>query len=135
MITIKTSVIPEKNQIVELYDLNDWSAADKPEKLFLALQNSHKLVTAWQDKQLVGLGNAISDGHLVVYFPHLLVHPEYRHKGIGKAIMKQLSDMYKGFHQQVLIADPKAINFYLKCGFKKTGKCQAMWVYEGKEFD
>jgi GNAT superfamily N-acetyltransferase len=32
----------------------------------------------------VGLGNAISDGALVVYYPHMLVLPEYQGRGIGR---------------------------------------------------
>jgi GNAT superfamily N-acetyltransferase len=44
----------------------------------------------------VGLGNAISDGHLVVYFPHLVVHPEYQGRGIGNGPMKMMMSRYRG---------------------------------------
>lgn len=70
-------------KIVALYKANGWSAADKPTELYNALKNSHSLVTAWDGNKLIGLGNAISDGHLVVYYPHLLVHPDYQGKGVG----------------------------------------------------
>ena len=66
------------------------------------------------DDRLIGLGNAISDGHLVVYYPHLLVDPEYQRKGIGSQLMKRLMAKYEGFHQHVLIADGRAIDFYRK---------------------
>lgn len=62
--------------IVELYRANAWSVADKPEQLRNALHNSHSLISAWLNHDLVGLGNAISDGHFVVYYPHVLVHPD-----------------------------------------------------------
>jgi GNAT superfamily N-acetyltransferase len=58
--------------------------------LFNGLLNSDTLITAWENKKLVGLGNAISDGHLVVYYPHLLVHPDYQGKGIGKMIFDKI---------------------------------------------
>lgn len=61
------------NDLLQLYEANKWSAADKPELLIKALLNSHSLVTAWDGTTLVGLGNAISDGYLVDYYPHLLV--------------------------------------------------------------
>jgi GNAT superfamily N-acetyltransferase len=48
---------------------------------------SYLLITAWNENELVGLGNAISDGYLVVYYPHLLIKPNYQRKGIGKMIM------------------------------------------------
>lgn len=56
-----------ENDILKLYQANKWSAAEKPELLMKALLNSHSLVTAWDGATLVGLGNAISDGYLVVY--------------------------------------------------------------------
>ena len=65
------------DQILDLYKANKWSAAEKPEELFNALMNSHSLLSAWVNGRLVGIGNAISDGHLVVYYPHLLVHPDF----------------------------------------------------------
>ena len=64
--------------IRELYVSNDWSAAKKPTALYNGLLNSHSLWTAWDKDRLIGLGNAISDGYLVVYYPHLLVHPDYQ---------------------------------------------------------
>jgi len=73
-----------------LYRANEWSSAQKPELLHSALMASHSLVTAWDDSKLVGLGNAISDGHLVVYYPHLLVLPEYQGRGIGTRLMQML---------------------------------------------
>ena len=71
----------QQDEVVALYRANDWSSADKPELLLAALRNSHSLVTARMDGRLVGLGNAISDGHLVVYYPHLLVHPAFQGAG------------------------------------------------------
>jgi GNAT superfamily N-acetyltransferase len=123
------------NQILNLYRANKWSSAEKPDKLIKALKNSHSLVTAWDGDILVGLANAISDGYLAVYYSHMLVLPEYQGKGIGKMIMDQMQKKYSDFHQQVLIADGRAIDFYKKCGFEKAGKCEAMWIYKGHDHD
>ncbi len=135
MMNIRVS--SEKNisqeKIIALYKANQWSAAKKPETLYRALLNSHTLITAWDNDTLVGLGNAISDGYLVVYFPHLLVLPSYQKKGVGKTIMSELMKVYKGFHMQMLSSDHQAIAFYEKMGFSKAGDTQAMWIYDGKE--
>jgi GNAT superfamily N-acetyltransferase len=120
-----------RDQLVALYRANDWSAADKPELLEKALLGSHSLVTAWDGERLVGLGNAISDGHLVVYYPYLLVLPEYQGRGIGTAIMENLKQKYSGFHMHMLTADGRAIDFYKKCGFERAGETQPMWIYSG----
>jgi len=98
-----------------------------------ALRNSHTLVTARIDGKLAGLGNAISDGSLVVYYPHMLVHPNYQGKGVGRKMMKAMQQVYADFHQQMLTADGKAIDFYKALGFQRAGKTEPMWMYAGNE--
>jgi GNAT superfamily N-acetyltransferase len=119
--------------LLALYRANQWSAAEKPELLHSALLNSHSLVTAWDDTTLVGLGNTISDGRLVVYYSHLLVLPEYQGRGIGSRLMRMLMAHYQGFHQHILVADGRALDFYRKCGFQRAGKTEPMWIYAGHD--
>ena len=128
----ETRDIPQE-AIVALYKANGWSAADKPETLCSALYNSHSLVSAWDGDVLVGLGNAISDGYLVVYYPHLLVHPDYHSQGIGQLLVAKLQETYRDFHMQMLTADGEAIDFYKKVGFERAGTTEPMWIYQGKE--
>lgn len=125
----------DEDQVLSLYRQNRWSSAEKPVELIQALKNSHSLITAWDGDKLVGLGNAVSDGYLVVYYPHLLVLPDYHGKGIGKMIMAKFQELYAGFHQQILVADGQAIDFYAKCGFEKAGNCMPMWIYKGHDHD
>jgi len=134
-IEIKETKEINKEKIITLYKANKWSSAEKPDLLYKALMNSDSLITAWDGNRLVGLGNAISDGYLVVYYPHLLVHPDYQGKGIGRMIVDRFQKKYGNFHQQTLTADGKAIDFYRKCGFKKAGSTQSMWIYQGDEHD
>ncbi len=98
-----------------------------------ALRNSHSLVTARTEGKLIGIGNAISDGYLVVYFPHMLVHPKYQGQGVGKKMMQAMLKKYAGFHQQMLTADGNAIRFYETLGFVRAGKTESMWIYSGSE--
>ena len=125
----------DKEQILELYRKNEWSSAEKPDELMKALENSHALVSAWDGDKLVGLANSLSYGYLVVYYPHLLVLPEYQSKGIGRMIMDKFQEKYTSFHQQILVADGGAIEFYNKCGFEKAGSCMPMWKYKGDDHD
>lgn len=120
-------------KIIPLYHLNGWSSANKPEALHNALLNSHSLISAWKNKQLVGIANAISDGFLVVYYPHLLVHPDYHQQGIGKELMRLLREKYSDMHMHILVADNEAIKFYQKCGFTRAGKTESMWIYQGDD--
>jgi GNAT superfamily N-acetyltransferase len=101
--------------------------------LYKALQHSHSLVSAWLGDKLVGIGNAISDGYLVVYYPHLLVHPEYQGKGIGRKIMDRMQEIYGDIHMQMLTADGDAVGFYQRMGFERAGQTEPMWIYGGGE--
>ena len=132
-ITIKENVELDFEQVLNMYKIQEWSSSEKPDLLKKALENSHHVVSAWDGDKLIGLGNAISDGHLVVYYPHLLVLPDYQEKGIGKRIMQKMQDKYKDFHQQQVVADKSAVKFYKKCGFEISSKCKPMWIFEGDE--
>lgn len=128
-----TDISITEEELIELYGSNHWSAAMKPGTLKRALLSSDRLVTARIEGILVGLGNAISDGHLVVYYPHLLVHPDQQGQGIGKAVMQELQRPYTDFHQQMLTADQMAVGFYEKMGFSRAGKTEPMWIYAGND--
>ncbi|ACF13474.1 GCN5-related N-acetyltransferase [Chloroherpeton thalassium ATCC 35110] len=131
LISVSDSI--SEAEVIDIYKANKWSSADKQKELLAALNNSHTLVTARVDGKLVGLGNAISDGYLVVYYPHMLVHPDYQGKSIGRKMMEAMQAIYGDFHQQMLTADANAVKFYQALGFKRAGKTEPMWIYNGKE--
>lgn len=123
----------DQDEVIELYRANGWSSADKPIELMAALRGSHSLVTARVEGRLLGLANAISDGHLVVYFPHMLVHPDSHRQGIGRSMMNALLERYRHFHQLMLTADGDAVQFYEAMGFARAGRTVPMWIYAGTD--
>ena len=125
--------VQKRVRFLNLYRVNNWSSAEKPEQLLAALRNSHTLITARVSGLLVGIANAISDGHLVVYYPHMLAHPDFQRRGIGRKMVAALNSIYGHFHQQMLTADGEAIEFYKSVGFVRAGKTEPMWVYAGTE--
>jgi GNAT superfamily N-acetyltransferase len=135
MIRYSADAKPSREAVVDLYRTAGWSSAAKPAALHAGLLASHYLVTAWDGELLVGLGNALSDGHLVTYFPHLLVRRAYQGQGIGTELMTMLMKRYRGFHQQALLADGKAVAFYKKLGFSRAGSTEPLWIFEGHEHD
>lgn len=122
-----------RDQVVALFRACGLRQAERPEELLAALAGSHAVVTAWCGERLVGMGSAVSDGALVVYYPYLVVHPDYQRRGIGRQIMSRLAERYAGFDQQVLLADDCAVGFYAKCGFSRPGPVRAMWHRTGGE--
>lgn len=123
----------EHDEVLALYVANRWSSADKPALLMRALRDSHALATARVDGRLVGLVNAISDGHLVAYFPHMLVLPAFQRQGIGRRLMAAMLARYRDFHQLMLSADGDAVAFYEAMGFTRAGRTVSMWIYAGND--
>lgn len=132
MIEFRESKDVPKESVLSLYRANDWSSANKPDQLHQGLLHSDSLVTAWDDDCLIGLANAISDGFLVVYYPHVVVHPGYHRQGIGREMMSRLMKRYAGFHQHSVLADKEAVAFFESCGFEQS-VCPAMWIYDGDD--
>ena len=122
-----------RESLLALYRANGWSAAEKPDALARAISGSEFVVSAWDAGRLVGLGNALTDGHLVVYYPHLLVAPSHHGRGIGSRLVGMLRQRYAGLHQQVLVAEGDAIAFYQGCGFELAGRTRSMWIYQGDD--
>ncbi len=132
-ITIKETKEIPRDQVLDIYRRNQWSAAEKPDLLYKGLTHSHTLISAWVGERLVGLANAVTDGYLVVYYPHMVVHPDYQGMGIGRKIMDAMHEKFDGFHQQILTADGDAVGFYERCGFESAGKTKPMWIYAGND--
>ncbi len=120
-----------REQVLELYTSCGWSSAEHPDELMLALANSHSIIEAWASGRLIGLVNAISDGSLVVYYPHLLVSPDARGQGVGTELMRRMRAKYEGFHQQVLLSYDHAASVYEKAGFERAPGVVPFWVYSG----
>jgi ribosomal protein S18 acetylase RimI-like enzyme len=118
----------DKKQLQDLFLSVEWSSGNYPDQLKLAILNSHKVVTAWDGGELVGLMNCLSDGVMTAYFHYLLVKPAYHSKGIGKRLVSIMLDEYKDFARKVLIAYDNEVEFYKKCGFEEGVDKSPMFV-------
>lgn len=101
----------------ELFTSVAWTSGFYPEKLQVALRNSHTVISAWHQGRLIGLMNALSDGIMTAYFHYLLVHPDYQRQGIGRELVARMLEQYDDTARKVLISDSTAASFFRKCGF------------------
>ena len=114
-------------QVKELYNFVSWldgsETEETVEKMFL---NSYAVASAYNSKtgELAGFFRALSDGVGDAYMVDLLVHPSYRKRGIGKALVKLLSSFLKeqGITWIVCIGVPGTEKFYCDCGGKVMEK-------------
>jgi GNAT superfamily N-acetyltransferase len=107
----------------------------RPKELYDSLLHAHTLLTAWAGHRLVGLAYSISDGFLVVYYPHVIVLPDYQGRGIATGLMKMMVGRYKDkdFYQQVLIKEKMGITLYERLGFRDIPKVEPLWIYRGRD--
>ena len=118
-IIIKDNIIPEIEQIIELYEDAQWAAyTNDPENLNKAIHNSLIVWTAWDDEKLVGLARVVGDGYTIIYIQDILVPEAYQGQGIGSKFLKLILEKYESVRQIVLMTDEteKTIKFYEKNG-------------------
>ena len=101
----------------ELFLSVEWSSGQYPEKLAVAMQNSETVFTAWDGGRLIGLVNALDDGAMTAYVHYLLVRPEYQGKGVGRALLRHVTEKYGEYLRIVLVSCDGEVDFYKRCGF------------------
>ncbi|WP_370082371.1 GNAT family N-acetyltransferase [Lysinibacillus sp. RC46] len=94
----------------------DWLNPPNPQTHLKLLTNSSKVVIALDDytNQVVGFITAISDGVLSAYIPFLEVLPEYKNKGIGKELVKQMLNELDDIYMVDLCCDDDLVPYYEK---------------------
>jgi ribosomal protein S18 acetylase RimI-like enzyme len=124
-IEIKEDIILGIEEIINLYEDVEWHAYTKDKvKLKNAIENSLKVLTAWEDDKLVGLIRVVGDSHTIVYIQDILVLKKYQGKGIGSKLLSLILEKYKSIRQIVLMTDntKETISFYKKNGMVDTAK-------------
>lgn len=122
-IIIKEDIIPGIRELMNLYENVEWFAYTKDStRLKNAIENSLKVLTAWDNDKLVGLIRIIGDNHTIIYIQDILVLGEYQGQGIGSSLLKLVLEKYKSIRQIVLMTDDteETINFYRKNGMVET---------------
>ena len=121
----------KKFQLKELQDLFlsvKWESGRYPEKLVIAMEHSDSVFSAWDNEKLVGLINALDDGIMTAYVHFLLVDPAYQGKGIGKKLLRMITDKYKDYLRIVLVSDDKEIGFYQNSGFELAKGSTSLFI-------
>lgn len=125
MIKIKEDIIPEIEEIMNLYEDAEWYAYTKDRiRLKNAIDNSLKVLTAWDNHKLVGLIRVVGDNHTIIYIQDILVLKEYQGQGIGSKLLNLFLEKYKSIRQIVLMTDntKETIGFYKKNGMVDTAE-------------
>src|SRR5579883_895609 len=76
-------------QLQELLNLSAFWAQDRTiDDLSIAITNSEPVVTVWDGEKLIGFARATSDGKYRATIWDVLIHPEYRSRGLGSKLVE-----------------------------------------------
>ena len=107
-----------KKQIQDLFLSVNWISGNYPERLYKALMNSSTVLTAWDDKKLVGLIRVLDDTEMLAQIHYVLVRPDYQGQGIAGEMLEYIKEKYKDYlYIEVMPADKNNAPFYEKKGF------------------
>ena len=106
-----------EKELEKLFLSVNWSSGKYPEKLKIAMANSHRVFSVWDGEKLIGLMNSLSDGIMTAYFHYLLINPKYHNLGLGRELVAKMLKEYENYPRKVLIAYDEELNFYKNCGF------------------
>jgi len=93
------------------------------ERIDTMLKHGNVLVTAWDGDKLIGVSRALSDFAFCCYLSDLAVDESYQKQGIGKELIRLTHEVSGDLTQLILLAAPKAINYYPKIGMDKFDHC------------
>ena len=105
-------------QVAALFLSVRWVVGKYPDRLYKALMNSSRVITAWDGDRLVGLIRVVVETlHLGLDLGRL-VHPDYHGRGIAGHLLEMVKDVYKSYlYINVMIGESKNAPFYEKHGF------------------
>lgn len=119
-ITYHLDIIPDTDQIIEVYDK---SGINRPthdkERIAQMYAHSNLVVTAWNEEELIGISRSLTDFCFCCYLSDLAVKKEYQSMGIGKKLIELTKDKIGDQTMLLLIAAPSAVDYYPKVGFEK----------------
>lgn len=92
------------------------------------IDNTDVMITAWHENKLVGISRTMTDFTYVAYLADLAVDEAYQKQGIGKQLIEETRKHLKKECALVLLAAPKANDYYTKIGFEHNPRA---WVLNG----
>ena len=98
----------------------------------IAFNNSYAVVFVFDEENLIGFGRAISDGVCQAAIYDVAIRPAYQGKGIGKMVVRQLTERCSGCNF-ILYASPGKEPFYEKLRFRKMKTGMALFVDSEKK--
>jgi predicted N-acetyltransferase YhbS len=116
------------NQVIDLYQastLGERRPIDDRQIMADMIRHANLVVTAWDGELLVGIARTLTDFSYVGYLADLAVRVSHQRQGIGIELIQKTRAQMGSRSKLVLLAAPKAAEYYPKIGFTKHNSA---WV-------
>jgi len=114
--------LPDPVEYADLFETTGWNARYRvnSEDLSRVLTASWSTVSAYVSGRLVGFGRTMCDGVLYAVLFDVIVHPDFRRRGIGGEIVRRLVDecIAAGIRDIQLFSAAGKSEFYERLGFR-----------------
>jgi|SRR5690606_16728557 len=120
-IIFRSDIAPDIEDIIEVYKSSEINRpVNDPGRIFKMYENSNLIVTAWDEKKLVGIARSLTDFCYCCYLSDLAVCKEYQKQGIGKKLIALTKEKIGSETMLLLLSAPSAMDYYPKTGFEKV---------------
>lgn len=127
-VVYKENIAIGVEEAIDLYKrstLGERRPVDRPDIFEGMLKNANLVITAWNGSQLVGIARSLTDFSYVAYLADLAVDVAFQRQGIGKRLIQETKLRLQPECKIVLLAAPKANEYYSKLGFDHNPRA---WV-------
>jgi predicted N-acetyltransferase YhbS len=110
------------DQVIELYNastLGERRPVGDRQVMSDMLRHANLVATAWDGDLLVGIARTLTDFSYVGYLSDLAVRVSHQRNGIGIHLVQKTREKMGPRSMLVLLAAPKAVEYYPKIGFTK----------------
>ena len=116
------------DQMIELYQastLGERRPVENRQTMSDMLRHANLVVTAWDEKLLVGIARTLTDFSYIGYLADLAVRASHQRRGVGTHLIQQTRNKMGPDSMLVLLAAPKASQYYPRIGFSRH---ESAWI-------
>jgi predicted N-acetyltransferase YhbS len=120
-IEYRSDTLPETEEVIKLYRSSGIRRPiEDPGRIHRMYQHSNLVVSAWDDKVLVGVARSVTDFAYCCYLSDLAVRADYQKMGIGKKLIELTRKRIGEECMLLLLSATGAMEYYPRLGFEKV---------------
>jgi predicted N-acetyltransferase YhbS len=117
--------VEEFTQVLINSTLGERRPIHEPERIAKMLEYGNLIITARHNGKLVGVSRSLTDFLYCTYLSDLAIDEKYQKQGIGKELIR-ITKKETPKAKLILLAAPKAVNYYPKIGMTKWEQCYVL---------